>query len=1436
MPDNRQPVPRQALCYTALFLASCLPTRPQAAPDAVPPSGTALFDGQTLEGWSALEADQGWWSVQDDALTGGSLEDHVPHNTFLASDGSHMNFDLALEIRILGDEGFINSGIQLRSRRVPGDFEMTGYQVDAGAGWWGKLYDESRRNRVLAEAADMPQVLAAVRAGDWNEYRILAEGPRIRSWINGVAALDYTETDLTIPLDGYLGIQAHGGGKVLVQVRNIHLLSLPDTPGAMTWRTRDKAQSLAEQGQAPPLSPLEELAGFTLADGFTAELVASEAAMDKVVDIAFDDAGRMWAVTAVEYPLDGNETPGAAAVYERGGRDKVLVFDRPWEKGLQVPRIFADGFVIPLAILPEGDSVLVGQGPDILRLHDDDGDGRADRREVVLSGFGIQDSHLLPHRFVRAPGGWIYVAQGAYNSSRVRTRSGEEIPFDKCKVGRFQRDGSRFEVVGTGLNNIWGFVIDRRGDKWIQEANDLGYPLVPFEHGASYPGIGNHRARPHSPWRPALASFRMGGTGLSGLALSGDRNGYPAPWDQTFFIANPILSTIQSIRASRRPESPGEVQLERVTDLLLSADKNFRPVAIHFGPDGCLYVVDWYNPIISHNEVPRDHPDRDKKRSRIWRIRHRDQERAAPLDVSAVANRELVPLLSSRSTWTSRAAWHQIADRGATELAPELLRLAASPAPDDADVPARILALWALEDLERLDGGLLDLLASAQQPALRREAARLAGRLGEDSARVAQRLTWVADEADPRVRFAAIEALAGCPALGPEAATFLLRMARDPDNPAPGPALDTDVTFERSLIRVALEGAGQVLLRLLDGDTELNGAARDLAALCLEGPEGARYLARELTRSGRTPTQEEFALMARHTGEVRVREALAEWLSVPATRARGLRMVLDGAGRWDLSQLRPIVASALRALRSEDPGPGSDALLLRGARTLRLHDLEEDVLAILDEGAQGALPCLEALVELGSRDATLFFDLALSSVPGGRARRLAATALGEIAAEGDGDRAYGNMLELWPLLERRTRRAALVALLTRRAGAERVLASLTAGDMALNMADGPTLDRLAQHLGDDPALLALRARAARGQAPVLSMAGGAGDFADSDLVIEGPFTVEAWVRLAEPLTNADGILCGTGKFDLNFHDARPRLWCGTGFGDVIIASRPVRPDTWTHVALTRDGTGTLALYLDGELDQTAALATPDRFEGLDVGRTTPNQGTTGALAEFRLWDIARTAEEIGAGFRQRLTPGTGTDTEHLTLVLPARGTPPSDLASLSGKARIEGTADGPPAQTGEEARAEANRFGRFRALAGAPGDAARGEALFAQNCGSCHQVGGVGKDIGPVLDGVAAKGREGLLRSILTPNAGVESGYRTLVVRTAGGQLLTGFLASEEPDAILLRRQDRPDLRIPRSDIETLRFDSVSVMPEGLLDELDPQQVSDLFSYLRGLN
>jgi hypothetical protein len=201
-----------------------------------------------------------------------------------------------------------------------------------------------------------------------------------------------------------------------------------------------------------PLSPQSERASLRIPAGFELELVLSEPHARKVVDVNFDDAGRMWAVTASEYPVDGNEDSRAAELYAAGGRDTVLVVDRPWEGTCTSPRVFADGLAMPMAVLPLEDRAIVQHGSEILALVDDDGDGRADRREVLLSGFGIEDSHLLPHRFFRAPDGWIYMAQGAFNSSLVLDRSGRSTRFDQCKIGRFRIDGSRFEVIGTGLN------------------------------------------------------------------------------------------------------------------------------------------------------------------------------------------------------------------------------------------------------------------------------------------------------------------------------------------------------------------------------------------------------------------------------------------------------------------------------------------------------------------------------------------------------------------------------------------------------------------------------------------------------------------------------------------------------------------------------------------------------------------------------------------------------------------------------------------------------------------------------------------------------------------------------------------------------------------------------------------------------------------------
>jgi len=194
----------------------------------------ALFDGKTLAGW---DADQKFWRVENGLIVGGNGDAKMPHNDFIATEKSFHNFDLRVKLKLTGDPatGFINSGVQIRSVRVPNNPEMSGYQVDYGVGWYGKLYDESRRNKVVAESTDQQAAVAAIKEGDWNEIRIRAEGPRIRSWINGVPSLDFTETEAEIAQDGRIGIQVHGGGVTRVEVKEVVIEELPPTPNAPTW-------------------------------------------------------------------------------------------------------------------------------------------------------------------------------------------------------------------------------------------------------------------------------------------------------------------------------------------------------------------------------------------------------------------------------------------------------------------------------------------------------------------------------------------------------------------------------------------------------------------------------------------------------------------------------------------------------------------------------------------------------------------------------------------------------------------------------------------------------------------------------------------------------------------------------------------------------------------------------------------------------------------------------------------------------------------------------------------------------------------------------------------------------------------------------------------------------------------------------------------------
>jgi hypothetical protein len=189
--------------FVLLSIVVLLVAAPASAADEA--GFVPLFDGRTLDGW---EGNPEMFRVAEGAIVGGSLERRIPRNEFLCTTADYGDFELRLKFKLLGKGA--NAGVQLRSRRIPNHHEVRGYQADLGDGWWGSLYDESRRNKILA-AADKAVVNEALKRDDWNDYTIRCQGKRIQLWINGAQTVDYTEPDDAIEQTGVIGVQIHAG-------------------------------------------------------------------------------------------------------------------------------------------------------------------------------------------------------------------------------------------------------------------------------------------------------------------------------------------------------------------------------------------------------------------------------------------------------------------------------------------------------------------------------------------------------------------------------------------------------------------------------------------------------------------------------------------------------------------------------------------------------------------------------------------------------------------------------------------------------------------------------------------------------------------------------------------------------------------------------------------------------------------------------------------------------------------------------------------------------------------------------------------------------------------------------------------------------------------------------------------------------------------------
>ena len=237
---SNDPVAQQAACQTArefpvksvtAALVAALTgastnelVRLQAAMDSI--SFQSLFNSKNFSGWEGDTTNS--FRIAEGAIVGGNLQNKIPRNEFLATTRFYTNFVLRAECKILGP---CNAGIQFRTQRIPNHHEVKGFQADMSVGkdggYWGKLYDESRRNKILGVSENQAQMIERLKADDWNQYEIRCEGPRIQLFVNGIRTLDYTETDPAIPLFGIIAVQIHAGPPSEAWYRNISIAELP---------------------------------------------------------------------------------------------------------------------------------------------------------------------------------------------------------------------------------------------------------------------------------------------------------------------------------------------------------------------------------------------------------------------------------------------------------------------------------------------------------------------------------------------------------------------------------------------------------------------------------------------------------------------------------------------------------------------------------------------------------------------------------------------------------------------------------------------------------------------------------------------------------------------------------------------------------------------------------------------------------------------------------------------------------------------------------------------------------------------------------------------------------------------------------------------------------------------------------------------------------
>jgi putative heme-binding domain-containing protein len=473
-----------------------------------------------------------------------------------------------------------------------------------------------------------------------------------------------------------------------------------------------------------PYSPQEALDEMTVPDGFHVELVAGEPDIVNPIAMTFDDRGRIWVTESVEYP----RKPAGR------GRDRVKILeDTDGDGRADKVSVFADGLNIPTGVAVGYGGVWVLNAPDLLFLREED--GKEVSREVVVTGFGRTDTHELPNSLTWGPDGWLYGLNGVFNQCRIESNNGRRYDFN-CALWRVHPRTHEFQIVAEGTSNPYGLGWDSEGSAIVEAchwANDHLFHFVETGHYQRQAGAFPAFAMPLG----SITDHSHQKTAYCGLAIL-DTDAFPAQYRERVCIGNIHGGCLNVDRLER---DGATYFAHEEPDLLTANDAWFMPVSLKIGPDGCLYILDWYDRYHCSQDAARDPAGVDRLKGRLYRLRYGEASRAEKTDLAAESEDRLIARLASGNIFLRESAQRILTERSSGPpsdgegndgigKARDELRRKLEDATTAGSRKARLHALWVLIGSGSLEASFHQQLLEHGDATFRAWGVRAAGNFG----------------------------------------------------------------------------------------------------------------------------------------------------------------------------------------------------------------------------------------------------------------------------------------------------------------------------------------------------------------------------------------------------------------------------------------------------------------------------------------------------------------------------------------------------------------------------------------------------------------------------------------------------------------------------------------------------------------------------------